>query len=277
MAEPPNIHHHRSPFFNQQETTWDWSWQTWNQSASTSNHSLKVVCKKETTTTTKNISGLHGSSSRYIIEHWGEWGSRVQSIPFVVSVGTELINIVYSSVCSSEFNPQRSLQNKSMAFFVFISSSKGSSASECRYVDVKTYKLLWRSIFLAQQPEKIHTYTQHTNMQAIIPVSNQSRATICRSSCTSFLYFVFLFFLEELLVALFWLCFARVNHWFFFLTWQCLVASVWPGTVWIGLLWVCTCVSTRGKVWAACQVAGFHVVEAEKVTPLLPLPVSNRQ
>ena len=85
---------------------------------------------------------------------------------------------------------------KAWRFLVFFfPSSKGSSASECCYVDVKTYKLLWRSIFLAQQPEKkIHTYTQHTNMQAIIPVSNQSRVTICRSSCTSFLVFLLLCF-----------------------------------------------------------------------------------
>lgn len=104
---------------------------------------------------------------------------------------------------------------KAWRFLVFFfPSSKGSSASECCYVDVKTYKLLWRSIFLAQQPgKKIHTYTQHTNMQAIIPVSNQSRVTICRSSCTSFLVFLLLVFF---FVALFWLCFARVNHCFFF-------------------------------------------------------------
>lgn len=127
-------------------------------------------------------------------------------------------------------------------------------------------------------------------MQAIIPVSKCTGTTICHSSC--------IVFLDEcplLLVASFWFNFSfqratmsttnknhqsiRVNHWF--VTWQCLVASGWPETVWIRCVCVCTCESTRGKVWA-CQVAGFRVIEfffflnpeSQVSLRLLPLLVS---
>lgn len=99
-----------------------------------------------------------------------------------------------SSVSVSQwFNPQRSLQNKRMLFF------KRSSASDCHYrkhsdssigliPERETYDCSEQTSFGTEAKKNLHTYTQHTDMQAIISVSNWTRLFMhfCCFGCVFF-------------------------------------------------------------------------------------------
>lgn len=236
--------------------------------------------------------------------------------PLSRTAETALVIVVYSSVCPGDliYREASLRNNNSIIFFFFLTFSASDrhkwetikhicDSSRGLINRHKNIQTALKKQLLAQQPRKItpcraHTYTQQTNMQAIIPVSNGTRTAICHSSCTFFCLFLFFFFgrgsiavgCSVLVVpsaeSPFFLLLTKIIRaeltivLFFLLTWQCLVASHWPGTVWKHEECVCvrTCVSTRGKVWA-CHVGSlvFRVIEAEFLFVSSPPPLPESQ